>query len=113
MRTRAERGLLGGMTEVPGTEWNAAFREAGAAKLAPVAQLKWRKLAGIVRHVFTHFPLELTIYSAHAPKQLRAPDGMRFVPLDQLDDEALPRVMRKVIAHATELTPERKTKGRK
>jgi A/G-specific adenine glycosylase len=112
LRTRAERGLLGGMTEVPTTQWSAAFTGNGGEELAPFTKLKWQKLAGIVRHVFTHFPLELTIYAAHAPKKLRAPQGMRFVPLDALEHEALPSVMRKVIAHAIELQSERKTKGR-
>ena len=30
----------------------------------------------------------------------RAPEGMRWVPIATLADEALPNVMRKVIAHA-------------
>ena len=30
----------------------------------------------------------------------RAPDGMRWVPIATLTDEALPNVMRKVVAHA-------------
>ncbi len=112
LRTRPERGLLGGMTEVPTSDWSAAFKDAGAAKLAPVEKLKWQKRVGVVRHIFTHFPLELTVYLARAPKKLRAPTGMRFVPLDALETEALPIVMRKVIAHAIELTAKRKTKGR-
>ena len=88
--------------------------EGGEARSAEPGEgsLSWRKLAGIVRHVFTHFPLELTIYAAHAPTKFPAPSGMRFVSLDALDDEALPSVMRKVIAHAIELQSERKTKGR-
>jgi A/G-specific adenine glycosylase len=50
--------------------------------------------------VFTHFPLELVVYSAKVPARAKAPDGGRFVPLDQLAHEALPTVMRKVLAHA-------------
>jgi A/G-specific adenine glycosylase len=113
LRTRPERGLLGGMTEVPTTEWSADFSDKGAEKSAPVAKLRWRKTVGIVRHVFTHFPLELSVYAAHAPKKLRAPKSMRFVPLAALESEALPSVMRKVIAHATEFHSERKIKGRR
>jgi A/G-specific adenine glycosylase len=98
LRTRAEKGLLASMTEVPGSEWSAEYKESMTS--APMGGLKWRKLSGEVRHVFTHFPLELTVYFARVPEKTRAPDSMRFVSLDRLDGEALPSVMRKVLAHA-------------
>lgn len=110
LRTRPEKGLLASMTEVPGSEWSAGYKE--SARGAPLAGLKWTKTAGIVRHVFTHFPLELTVYAASVPVKTKAPKGMRFVPLHALEDEALPSVMRKVIAHALEFGPGRKPKGR-
>ncbi|MBX3548622.1 MAG: A/G-specific adenine glycosylase [Xanthobacteraceae bacterium] len=109
LRTRGEKGLLAGMSEVPGSEWSAEYKE--STKAAPVAGLKWEKTAGVVRHVFTHFPLELTVYRAGVAKRMRAPKAMRFVALGALEDEALPSVMRKVIAHALEI--ERKPKGRR
>ncbi|MBK8007114.1 MAG: A/G-specific adenine glycosylase [Rhizobiales bacterium] len=109
LRTRPEKGLLASMTEVPGSEWSAEYKE--STRTAPLAGVKWRKAIGTVRHVFTHFPLELTVYFAGVPEKTPAPHGMRFVPLDALDDEALPSVMRKVIAHALEFIPERKRKG--
>ena len=59
--------------------------------------------AGIVTHVFTHFPLELVVHTATVRARTRAPEGMRWVPIATLADEALPNVMRKVIAHG--LTP--------
>ena len=55
--------------------------------------------AGVVTHVFTHFPLELVVYTAKVPARTRAPKGMRWVPIATLADEALPNVMRKAIAH--------------
>lgn len=110
LRTRADKGLLASMTEVPGSEWSAEYKESVSA--APIREIKWQKTVGVVRHVFTHFPLELTVYAAQVSKKTRAPSGMRFVPLASLDEEALPSVMRKVIAHALEFTPKRKAKGR-
>jgi A/G-specific adenine glycosylase len=53
-----------------------------------------------VTHVFTHFPLELQVYAAEVPASTRAPAGMRWVALADLAGEALPNVMRKVLAHA-------------
>jgi A/G-specific adenine glycosylase len=100
LRARPPRGLLGGMTEVPTTEWSAKFRARGALSHVPL-KTKWRRLPGVVRHVFTHFPLELEVYAARVAKGVRAPKGARFVKLSALANEALPSLMRKVVAHAT------------
>ena len=98
LRTRPEKGLLGGMTEVPTTEWTRDFDEAAPAD-APV-KATWRRIPGHVSHVFTHFPLELVVHMAKVSSRTRAPQGTRWVPLAILSGEALPNVMRKVIAHA-------------
>lgn len=100
VRTRPERGLLGGMTEVPNSEWLAGHDDKDARGQAPaLAVSRWQRRAGVVTHVFTHFPLELVVYVASVPARTRAPQGMRWVPIATLKDEALPNVMRKVIAH--------------
>ena len=98
-RTRPEKGLLGGMTEVPTTEWTRNFDAAAALAGAPL-KTRWRRVPGVVTHTFTHFPLELTIYTARVPSRTRAPHGMRWIALAGLAGEALPNVMRKVVAHA-------------
>ena len=103
LRTRAPRGLLGGMTEVPTSEWSAAFVDGDALASAPrlgKARPKWRRLPGVVSHVFTHFQLELTVYAAEVGEGTRGPDGTRFVARAKLNGEALPNVMRKVLLHA-------------
>jgi A/G-specific adenine glycosylase len=105
VRTRAEKGLLGGMTEVPGSEWLAGQDDNAALKQAPALKgvARWHRKAGVVTHVFTHFPLELVIYTAKLAARSRAPDGMRWVPIATLAGEALPNVMRKAIAHGLDL----------
>ena len=108
LRRRPPKGLLGGMTEVPTTAWSHDFDRDGALADAPAfsslpageKNLRWRKLPGVVTHTFTHFPLELTVYAANVPLKARAPAGGRWVRLADLAGEALPNVMRKVIAHA-------------
>jgi len=101
VRTRPEKGLLGNMTEVPSSEWLAGHDEKDALKQAPTLKnlTAWHRKTGAVTHIFTHFPLELAVYTAHVPPRTRPPEGMRWVPIATLDDEALPNVMRKVIAH--------------
>jgi A/G-specific adenine glycosylase len=103
VRSRAPTGLLGGMTEVPTTHWSCEFDERRALDDAPAlgpALPQWRRVPGSVTHAFTHFPLRLVVYAATVPAGVPAPAGMRWTPLTGLADEALPNVMRKVVAHA-------------
>jgi A/G-specific adenine glycosylase len=105
LRSRPPKGLLGGMTEVPTTAWSHDFDDKDATQDAPRlsrAKPAWRRLPGVVTHVFTHFPLQLVVYAAEVPRGTGAPDGARWVAVDALPDEALPTVMRKVLAHALE-----------
>ncbi len=107
LRRRAETGLLGGMMEVPSTEWREApwsAEEAGAQ--APVTA-SWQPLPGVVRHGFTHFRLELEVWTATAPGAApgAAEDGAgltegRWTRPEELDAAALPTLMRKVARHA-------------
>lgn len=101
VRTRPEKGLLGGMTEVPGSDWRSAQDDEAALAQAPAMNggKRWQRKTGVVTHVFTHFPLELVVYTATVSARARPPQGMRWVPIATLSDEALPNVMRKVIAH--------------
>jgi A/G-specific adenine glycosylase len=103
LRSRPPKGLLGGMSEVPTTDWTHDFNDAQALALAPPlarAKPQWRRVPGTVRHVFTHFPLALVVYAANVGASTAAPRGMRWVALAQLPGEALPNVMRKVLAAA-------------
>jgi A/G-specific adenine glycosylase len=108
VRTRPAKGLLGGMTEVPTTDFLADFDAAAALAEAPrfvaarmrTGDARWRRHPGVVIHVFTHFPLELMVYRALVPEAAAAPDGMRWIATADIDGAALPRLMRKVLAHA-------------
>ena len=94
LRRRPERGLLGGMMEFPGTPWTeemADYRDHAPARCA------WRALPGTVRHVFTHFRLELTVYTGMCAGKKPA-DGVWAHP-EALGNYALPGVMRKVAHH--------------
>jgi A/G-specific adenine glycosylase len=100
LRSRPAKGLLGGMTEVPTSEWVAGQDDVRARKQAPSLEglSPWRRKVGVVTHVFTHFPLELVVYTSQVPARTHAPDGARWVSRAALADEALPNVMRKVLA---------------
>ena len=94
VRTRPEKGLLTKLKQAV-AEYPPALQQAPVLK----GIAGWHRKAGVVTHVFTHFPLELVVYTANVPARARAPQGMRWVPISTLGDEALPNLMRKVIAH--------------
>jgi A/G-specific adenine glycosylase len=101
VRSRPPKGLLAGMTEVPNTVWAHDFDDANALDAAPqLAHARWRRISGVVTHVFTHFPLDLVVYVTRVPVSTRAPKSARWVALADLAGEALPNLMRKVVAHA-------------
>jgi len=97
LERRPEQGLLGGMMQPPMTPWGDAFPARDEAEgLAPF-HAAWTKRAGVVRHVFTHFELELEIYTAVVT---RLPAGeRRWVAAKDVSRTALPTVMRKVLTH--------------
>lgn len=109
LRTRPDRGMLAKMTEVPATPWSASEGTipADPERHAPL-KASWRALPGTVRHVFTHFGLELTVWRADLPADAMAPEGMRFVLPRNFEREALPSLMRKVLAHGHADRPPRK-----
>ncbi|MEZ5897685.1 MAG: A/G-specific adenine glycosylase [Parvularculaceae bacterium] len=88
---RPEKGLLGGMLGLPGSDW----RE-GEPAPAPPAHAKWTR-AGAARHTFTHFHLELEIMRAPAPKGFRANNNQSWIAPEKA---RLPTVMKKAVEKA-------------
>ena len=97
LRRRIESGLLGGMTEVPTTGWTARIDGETGSDAAPFPA-NWQP-AGTVTHVFTHFELRLSIWRARSVSQNDNHDGW-WAPVTNLEDQALPTVMKKAIAQA-------------
>ncbi|KKB83976.1 adenine glycosylase [Devosia limi DSM 17137] len=92
LQTRPDKGLLAQMTEVPGSDWSAALPEPSYP-----AQGAWRHRGQVV-HIFTHFRLELEVWSAEV-----TPDGLDggwWAEPGALAGEALPTLFRKVLAEA-------------
>lgn len=101
LRRRPEKGLLGGMMEIPSTDWREQGWETGAAMDHAPVDSDWRALTGVVRHTFTHFHLELSVMAANVDGNGKDDqDGQVWCPIDRLGDYALPTVMKKIVHHA-------------
>jgi A/G-specific adenine glycosylase len=98
LRRRPDRGLLGGMMEIPSTDWRGQPWDLAEALTAAPAQSRWHPLPGIVTHGFTHFQLQLTVLVGRVERPELA-KGL-WCSLDGLGDQALPTLMRKVVRHA-------------
>jgi A/G-specific adenine glycosylase len=98
LRRRPEKGLLGGMMEVPSTPWRETdWQPHEVTEFAPLST-NWQGLPGLVVHTFTHFRLELSVRTGTGGR----PAGEAEIwqaPAD-LGDLALPTVMKKVLRHA-------------
>lgn len=92
LQSRPGKGLLGGMTEVPTSDWTGEATD----PLYPI-EAEWRHRGQVV-HVFTHFRLELEVWSAAVVPE--ALDGGWWSAPEALKGEALPTLFRKVLAQA-------------
>jgi A/G-specific adenine glycosylase len=105
LRRRPEAGLLGGMLEVPSTDWAEALPPLEDAMEAAPVRGDWQAVPGIVTHTFTHFRLDALVHRASVPLDAAltsAADAPRcqWVARRDLPAAALPSIMRKIIAHA-------------
>src|SRR3990170_3451373 len=99
LRQRPQKGLLGGMMEIPSTPWEANLPR---DVVGPV-KAEWIRMKAPVEHTFTHFHLQLSVWKTLTAKQsLPEGGGYRWVHKEELVREALPSLMRKVIVAALE-----------
>lgn len=112
LRQRPDEGLLGGMMEVPSSAWVEQPMPDPPAVLdeAPVA-LDAHRAAGLVRHTFTHFHLELDVRCAVVPAGTTPPAACRWAMPDAMGGLALPTVMRKVAERALGAVRDTDTNG--
>jgi A/G-specific adenine glycosylase len=96
LRRRPRDGLLGGMAELPGTEWRATPWPTDEALARAPMPAEWRP-AGTVLHGFTHFALAIDLFAARVDR-IEAEGFQR--PIASLGSEALPSLMWKCVRMA-------------
>jgi A/G-specific adenine glycosylase len=96
LRRRPEKGLLGGMIELPSTPWRETPWSIDEATCIEPAAVEWRRLPGVVEHGFTHFRLEIAILAGVTADP---PDGIWATPA-QFADHAFPTLTKKLVKYA-------------
>jgi len=96
LRKRSENGLLGGMVELPGTDWTSNKPSIDVWLSQAPIKSNWHCIDGSVKHVFTHFTLYLTVFTACADEE----NFEISANLNKINDYALPSLMRKAISLA-------------
>ena len=106
LRKRVPTGLLGAMMEIPSSPWiDSTQKECESNRPevhAPYDTCWHRHRCGTVRHTFTHFHLEIEIWQARMGTEATlspAADEHRctWVEIADLDNHALPTLMRKIV----------------
>lgn len=92
IRRRPASGLLGGLMEFPTSEWRET--PVSVPEGAPV-ETGWHPVGLSVRHTFTHFHLDLAIFTGRLDQRSPDPEG-RWIEPERLTSVALPTLMRKV-----------------
>lgn len=89
LETREGTGMLGGMRSLPDDGWHSG---GDGDRKAPHAA-KWQD-AGVVRHTFTHFSLELSVKRGLAESTEINRSG-EWWPIDQIESAGLPTLFAK------------------
>ncbi len=95
---RPEKGLLGGMLGLPGTDWLNVKEERGVITDGAPANVNWNKVGGVT-HIFTHFHLQLEAFVGVAPKGFRRAKNQQWIAPATA---RLPTVMKKAVDLVTE-----------
>jgi A/G-specific adenine glycosylase len=104
---RPPQGLLGGMRALPGSDWTAH-----GSDVLPFTGA-WTAVPGVVRHVFTHFALELTTHRVTVtidPPAALGAEGSWW-PLDRIGEAGLPGLFDRVAKTVLGQTKTRKRRN--
>jgi len=89
---RPDKGMLGGMLGLPTTDWlieKAALSHSGFNNIV--------SSENYIRHVFTHFSLDLFLFKAKINNLNSMEDDFYFMPPDEIDVEKFPTLFKKAI----------------
>jgi A/G-specific adenine glycosylase len=99
LRKRPPTGLLGGLYDLPSTDWAEAAPGDNAIAAARPLDARFTCLVTTVVHVFTHFRLELSVEVATV-RAINVTPPLVWAPLDALATFALPTVAWKLLEAA-------------
>lgn len=97
LRKRPFDGLLGGMIEVPSSQWLEEIRTIEQVIPESPIYTEFINTQKSIQHTFTHFSLELFIYEAIIKMDCELPEGCFWCLPENFSNHAIPTVMKKVL----------------
>ena len=95
LRRRPDKGIFGGMTEIPNSGWHdQPLSERLVRSHAPIGA-RWVNIPKLINHSFTHFDMEITVLTTRSNN---APEDSFWCAREAIKSEALPSLMRKIAA---------------
>lgn len=89
LERRPAKGLLGGMRALPVSDWSET------PDPTPPFVANWQAAAAPVRHVFTHFSLDLLVHRACVPQDYSPPMAGEWWPIARIEEAGLPTLFRR------------------
>lgn len=96
LHRRPEKGLLGGMTGFPTSDWGEHPDITESLDNAPI-RTDWVRSNQISKHTFTHFKLELEPVRGSVGNRTKAPDNFYWCCPDKIDSQGLPTIFAKLV----------------
>lgn len=99
IQKQPNHGIFGGMFIFPSTPFKKDTKVEAMLDHAP-HKIKWRKLDGLIKHIFTHFVCESHIYIGKTRSDIKLDLDKKWISLEELPKTGLPTLMIKAAEKA-------------
>lgn len=99
IQKQPNHGIFGGMFIFPSTPFNQNTKLEAILDHAP-HKIKWRKLDGLIKHIFTHFVCESHVFIGKTRSNIKLGLDKKWISLEELPKTGLPTLMMKAAEKA-------------
>ena len=103
IQKQPNHGIFGGMFIFPSTPFKQDTKLEAMLDHAP-HKIKWRKLDGLIKHIFTHFVCESHVFIGKTRSDIKLGPDKKWISLEELPEIGLPALMMKAAEKANLLS---------
>ena len=103
IQKQPNHGIFGGMFIFPTSPFKQDTKPEEMLNYAP-CKIKWRKLDGLIKHIFTHFVSESHVFIASTRSDLKLDLDKKWISLEDLPKTGLPTLMKRAAEKANLLS---------